>query len=1025
MAKRTPSVDCIQQAKVLYEFSMLQASEGGVKDFDTLLVKVQEALPGLVTEEMLSEAFRLTEGRAVAEGELYNSMEDIRKGMSDDKRVVKAAAGVQAAIKKPYRKDTEGRIKIKGKDITQIQKELEAVRAEVEEHEFPGRKEMNRVAGDFAKLFVEQGITDRESLLTKVHAELKEAFPQISREETGKAISGYGIYRLYTKDEDKRILRDIKDQLLALSKIYDSLKGVAPIKTGRERPELSEDAKRLGRIARRMGDHATTTDPERQLTSAVQRRKKYVRGKIESLKKQIEKRERKHKAKKAELPTDGELEQLIAESKRLEEELNEIVGKVKLTDKEWVEKAVEAAEKSEERYLKRIKDQDFSVEPSVERELDPELQEELEEARGRRDKAKKKYLDANPIPPNLVEKRRVLADLENIISEGGIRARPKPRGKDPRTEEISEKIRELRKVLHNTEREKGIRYWRQIHNNYRKMRELEYAVPVKREEMSSNEVLNRIEYMATRSRRRLRQRIHSMKPKTVLSRLLDVGNFMKFFMTSADLSAVGNQGFLNTGLHPIKSARAGKKMLVSLLSPYHQHKMDQELENRPSIPRLTRAGIYISDTDGPLSLREENVMTNILQRIEDSLGSAEGYIKGTRLAKSIKGMTGLSIEKAVHWEPLSASGRAYVTYLNWQRVLVAETFEETLSSGGGMTSEQRRDIAHFVNVSTGRGTLGDFESASSALAVGLFSGRFLMSRFQYILQFPYELGVSELSAITGIGEGVGIGKDPKVRRMLAWEYAKLGIGLAAYYGMLSLAFDDDDDNFEVVLDITSSNFGKVRIGKTWVDPLGGFSQTTVILGRNILNETTSAVTGETRKLYSDEDKEIPYGMDDLYDVNARFFRSKISPLFGLYHDYRTGTDMTGRPFRLIDVPSRILVPMAWRDIYEVMKEEGVPAGSALSILTLMGVRLQTYSYTQERQDKIASGFIRKITSPNYSGDREVEMKWLRRYGYGLSESFDLMLDTWPENKRGRKNTGRGSAFSKRAKKLRKFYSSKK
>lgn len=72
---------------------------------------------------------------------------------------------------------------------------------------------VGRTAEKIAKWFISEGTNDRETLVTQVHNVLRESFPEITRDETMDAISGYGKYKPPTQDEVLQTLHDISRQL--------------------------------------------------------------------------------------------------------------------------------------------------------------------------------------------------------------------------------------------------------------------------------------------------------------------------------------------------------------------------------------------------------------------------------------------------------------------------------------------------------------------------------------------------------------------------------------------------------------------------------------------------------------------------------------------------------------------------------------------------------------------------------------------------------------------------------------------
>ncbi len=75
---------------------------------------------------------------------------------------------------------------------------------------------------------------------------------------------------------------------------------------------------------------------------------------------------------------------------------------------------------------------------------------------------------------------------------------------------------------------------------------------------------------------------------------------------------------------------------------------------------------------------------------------------------------------------------------------------------------------------------------------------------------------------------------------------------------------------------------------------------------------------------------------------ARFLRSKLAPVPGSVVNVLAGKDVVGKPVTLTSEAKRSLTPLAMSDILKTMEEQGVPRGTALSILSMFGMGLQTY-----------------------------------------------------------------------------------
>jgi hypothetical protein len=141
-----------------------------------------------------------------------------------------------------------------------------------------------------AKSFVELGVTDRNPLVAKVHDTLKQAMPDITTREVQDAISGYGKYKLLSKDDVMVQLRDIKGQLQQVSKLEDLEARKPPLKTGVERRVPSDEERSLiakvGDLKREYG--IEVTDPDVQLRSSLQALKTRMKNETTKLERQLQ-----------------------------------------------------------------------------------------------------------------------------------------------------------------------------------------------------------------------------------------------------------------------------------------------------------------------------------------------------------------------------------------------------------------------------------------------------------------------------------------------------------------------------------------------------------------------------------------------------------------------------------------------------------------------------------------------------------------------------------------------------------------
>jgi len=59
-------------------------------------------------------------------------------------------------------------------------------------------------------------------------------------------------------------------------------------------------------------------------------------------------------------------------------------------------------------------------------------------------------------------------------------------------------------------------------------------------------------------------------------------------------------------------------------------------------------------------------------------------------------------------------------------------------------------------------------------------------------------------------------------------------------------------------------------------------------------------------------------------------------------DVSTGKNVVGEKVTPGSIAENMTVPLSFRDIYQVMEEQGIPAGTIIGLLSLFGVGVQNY-----------------------------------------------------------------------------------
>lgn len=169
--------------------------------------------------------------------------------------------------------------------------------------------------------------------------------------------------------------------------------------------------------------------------------------------------------------------------------------------------------------------------------------------------------------------------------------------------------------------------------------------------------------------------------------------------------------------------------------------------------------------------------------------------------------------------------------------MLDQTRSET-NPQGDIKLLKAQGVGHAINIITGRGKLTKDENVNRALNNLLFAPRWLVSRVTTL---------TDLRFIGKIGE-----KSPYGIR------ARAALGNAILIGVLTPAlkymFDrDDDESFYEwlgrIFDPRSSDFGKIKIGRTRFDITTGTASLITLAARVVMGQTRTTTTGKIKKQY--------------------------------------------------------------------------------------------------------------------------------------------------------------------------------
>lgn len=391
--------------------------------------------------------------------------------------------------------------------------------------------------------------------------------------------------------------------------------------------------------------------------------------------------------------------------------------------------------------------------------------------------------------------------------------------------------------------------------------------------------------------------------------LNEVANLSKSIMSSYDMSAPFRQGL---GLIHTKEFWKNYSKMFSYLGRDAYDVAMRSINEHPMYEALRTAGLQITEIGAELGQREEQF--------------------ASRLAEKIPGVP--------------ASERMYTGFLNKTRFDVANRLIQEAekaglrpfirnSEGAAIPTALGKEIMKFVNTATGRGSLGRFEKNAVELNSLFFSPRLVSSRLTMLNPVYY------------------INASPFVRKeALKSLFAMATAGkIVEELGKAAGGTVDTEDP-------TSTDYHKVRIGNTRIDPYGGFQQYIVAANRLLAGAYNSALDNK-------DGMKLKTAFSRTVGVGGRFpstAENKLSPLVKFADDILSGRpaednakhgNMILNTLGIEHKPATAKIanqftPMMLQDLQELMLED--PSLIPLSLLGASGMGVQTYQPNENSQN---------------------------------------------------------------------------
>ena len=548
-----------------------------------------------------------------------------------------------------------------------------------------------------------------------------------------------------------------------------------------------------------------------------------------------------------------------------------------------------------------------------------EMKETVKKAKKKRSKTTEpteKEKDWDAVIDQLTAK---LEELNRYLNTGRVPAVQK-RKIDPNTPEevtiLREQIKEIRALIRKSEPAVMERLEKSIKILEKRIEEKDILPKVKPAESKKSVELEQKIYEKKRLERNIRMAREALKPKSAIERYLeDPFNAVRAFITGMDLSAVFRQGGVIVVANPKIGFKAFMPMLKAFRSEQEADKINEAILNRPHAWKYLKYKLYLAPYADNIKLAdmEESFMTSWIDRIP-----------------AVKFLIG-------------GSSRAYTTFLNVIRADAFDMMAESFAKNGELTQEEGIALANFINAATGRGKLGMLENAAKGMNTIFFAPRYASSRFQLALGEPLWKG----SAAT--------------RKIIGKEYAKYLLGVSVLMAIGMAAGGDPEP------DPRSSDFGKLRFGNTRLDPISGFSQVVVLMTRILSGQTKTLVAGDIKPIRG---KDVGFGDERVYDIMAKFVRGKFSPMIGSGVNLAAGENVVGEKVTAGSFFKSLFTPLSVRDSIDTLATQGIPKGTALSLLGIVGVSVGTYS--QSIDSMTNEQLIKAIRENTYKTTGEVK-----------------------------------------------------
>jgi hypothetical protein len=434
-------------------------------------------------------------------------------------------------------------------------------------------------------------------------------------------------------------------------------------------------------------------------------------------------------------------------------------------------------------------------------------------------------------------------------------------------------------------------------------------------------------------------------------------------------------------------ARLGK----AFASPDTAKRYEDEMKASPLYPLMQKTKLSLTGTDHKLDAQEENyqldMVTDIWNMIGDKLDRITGETEiltltglfkkafGKELTESDKKTLGTQFKEASFWKMFE---RAAVTYSNYIKMVKFEQGVKELQKDLKdpiNDIEDYKKVANYINVFSGRASLGKAEFISKDAALIFFSLRNAVSQIQQLNPFYYLVTLGDAKQFQEIKSGKDlknikptVAQKMAVKSFMTSVIAITGFKLS-FLAIANAGADDEEDKWKLESDPRSSDFGKLRKGKTTFDMWHGLNGLFVMYSRIFTQQTKSTKSGEIRDLGKG------FGTPTTSELLTRYVTNKFAPTAGYMWrlgntHQEIGTD--GKKYRVDQYGNvygekemiDLFIPIYYGAVYEISKEDPDTYQAFLTSLGILGMSVGTDPDGEKFKKAASEGFsLPKPPSP--------------------------------------------------------------